>query len=81
VQKLKISPNPVDDKAKIEIPKGRKRKVVVLSVLGKLIAQIDVQDGQEMIYYDTKSLSSGTYFITVYLDGNQPLTTRLMVAH
>ncbi|MBL4652533.1 MAG: DUF3494 domain-containing protein [Flavobacteriales bacterium] len=76
--KLGNYPNPFDQSTTIEVYSEKAGEVVVTSLLGELIRTQKIGKGNTFFTIDNKSLSSGTYFYTLIVEGIPVLTEKMV---
>lgn len=70
---ITLQPNPIQDKGifKLQIPKATRLSITLFDVAGKKMKQLfdgNLQSGEHKIYFETKSLSAGTYIYVIEAD-------------
>ena len=78
--KVNIFPNPASDLIAIQIKDLVKENydVVLYDVTGKLVEQKTLYQGSTIVYFDTKTLYSGVYFVKIIV-GDNVITKKIII--
>ena len=78
--KVNIFPNPASDLIAIQIKDLVKENydVVLYDVTGKVIEQKTLYQGSTIVYFDTKTLYSGVYFVKIIV-GDNVITKKIII--